>query len=209
MNEYSTNSGSLRDSLAYIDSIDEREGCGRGHSRRVSLLATRLAEASRASERMIAEIGLAGLLHDVGKASIPPGILSKAGPLTGNEFSIMRHHPRLGYEMLRDVPGLESILPGILHHHERFDGTGYPDRLREEEIPLIARMLSISDAFDAMTSPRCYRDARSCDDALTELKGESGGQFDPALVAAFLRIDLDGFSQDVESLRLHPKRRAA
>ncbi|MBC7771202.1 MAG: HD-GYP domain-containing protein [Pyrinomonadaceae bacterium] len=209
MNQYKNNLGSLANSLAFIDSIDERDGCGRGHSRRVSLLATRLAESTGADEQVVANIRLGGLLHDVGKASIPQGILSKPGRLNDDEYRVMQQHPRLGYELLRDIPGLEAILPGVLHHHERFDGGGYPSGLRENEIPQIARILSISDAFDAMTSPRCYRVACSCDQALTELKAESGGQFDPALVEAFLKIDLEEFSQDVETFRLHPRRRAA
>lgn len=209
MTQHKNIRGSLYSSLAFIDSIDERDGCGRGHSRRVSLLATRLSEATGADEHVTAQAGLAGLLHDVGKSSIPSSILSKPGRLTDEEFSIVRHHPRLGYEMLREVPGLESILPGVLHHHERFDGNGYPNRLQGDDIPLIARILAITDAFDAMTSPRCYREACTCDDALTELKLQSGKQFDPALVSAFLNIDLEEFSEDVEALRLHPMRRAA
>jgi len=209
MNQYTNYRGRLSASLAMIDSIDERDGCGHGHSRRVSLLTARLAEASGASPDDTSQAALAGLLHDVGKCMIPACILAKPGRLTDEESAIVRRHPRLGYELLSDVPGLEAILPAVLHHHERYDGKGYPSGLGEGEIPRLARLLCITDAFDAMTSFRCYSVPLTCDDALTELKSQSGRQFDPELVEAFLTLDLGEYTQDVESLRLVPQRRAA
>jgi putative nucleotidyltransferase with HDIG domain len=128
---------------------------------------------------------LGALLHDVGKLAVPPAVLLKSGPLTESEFVQVRRHPAAGVRMLRSLGAPREILPTVLHHHERWDGTGYPRRRAGEKIPLEARILTVADSFDAMTSTRPYRAPRGAPDALEELRRCAGTQFDPELVRAF------------------------
>ncbi len=133
-------------------------------------------------------LGLAGKIHDVGKLHIPPGVLSKAGPLTEDERSLIKLHPLIGESMLRRFEHLRSVLPAVRSHHERWDGGGYPDGLRGEEIPLQARLLSLADSYDAMTGRRPYRASVSPKEALAEIAAQSGKQFDPHLTGLFVRM---------------------
>jgi len=128
---------------------------------------------------------LGALLHDVGKLVVPSGVLLKCGPLTEEELRLMRRHPAAGARMLRTLGAPETILPLVLHHHERWDGDGYPTGRRGDDIPLEARVLCIADSFDAMTSTRPYRASWTPDKALEELERCAGTQFDPELVGAF------------------------
>lgn len=132
-------------------------------------------------------LALAGKIHDVGKLHIPPGILSKAGPLTEEEVAMIRLHPLIGESMLRRFERFREVLPAVRGHHERWDGGGYPDGLRGEEIPLSARLLSLADSYDAMTGRRPYRDPVHPVDALAEIAEQSGHQFDPSLTGLFIR----------------------
>jgi HD-GYP domain-containing protein (c-di-GMP phosphodiesterase class II) len=129
------------------------------------------------------------LLHDIGKIRVPDSILVKPGPLSDAEWHAMREHPRFGAAILKHIEGLSGCLPTIQHHHERFDGTGYPAGLRSSEIPLDARILAVSDAYDAMTSPRPYRrDKMSHQQATDELTRCAGRHFDPEIVRAFEKM---------------------
>jgi len=176
-------------SLAEIDALDRRDGCGYGHSRRVSILAGHLAAALGMSAHHVARISLAGLLHDLGKGVVPEWILTKPGRLTDDEYKIIQRHPAEGYEMLRGIAGLEDVLPGVLHHHERYDGAGYPFGLIGKAIPDSARILAIADTYDAMRSSRAYRGSRSHAETLAEIHACAGRQLDPFYVAEFVRLD--------------------
>ncbi|MGI9118719.1 MAG: HD-GYP domain-containing protein [Acidimicrobiales bacterium] len=145
-----------------------------------------MEELGVAADHPDAEYGF--LLHDAGKVGIPDGILSKPGPLTAAEWRIMRAHPVIGYQMLENIPFMTTAAEIVRCHHEMFDGSGYPEGLRGEGIPLAARAFSIVDAFDAMTSDRPYRQAMRPDQAGDELARMAGTQFDPAVVNVFLPL---------------------
>jgi HD-GYP domain-containing protein (c-di-GMP phosphodiesterase class II) len=130
---------------------------------------------------------IAGLLHDLGKIAIPDAILKKPGALTDEEFEVMKQHPVLGWLIVSAIPSLAETLPGIRHHHERWDGRGYPDQLAGEDIPLLGRLMAVPDAFSAMTTDRPYRKGLSTPEAIGRLREGAGTQFDPAMVVAFIR----------------------
>jgi len=138
---------------------------------------------------------MTGLLHDVGKIGVPEGVLQKTGRLTPEEFEQMKKHPEIGARILQDIKQISDLIPGVLHHHERFDGRGYPAGLIAENIPLMGRIICLADCFDAMTSNRTYRKAMPLEVALTEIRRCSGTQFDPSLTEAFLRIGAEKFRQ--------------
>jgi HD-GYP domain-containing protein (c-di-GMP phosphodiesterase class II) len=163
--------------------VDRRDGMTGGHCVRVADYSRILGErilGSRLQPLQVLEYG--ALLHDIGKIAIPDAILRKDGPLTDEEWLVMRQHPTLGYEILNGIAFLSDSLPIVLHHHERFDGEGYPDGLRGEAIDIGARIFSVADAFDAMTADRHYRRALSLDEAMHEVRKHAGSQFDPAVV---------------------------
>jgi len=145
-----------------------------------------LAEMGLADENREAEFGF--LLHDFGKVGIPEQVLNKPGPLTAAEWRVMRTHPVIGYQLVADIPFLRTAALVVRHHHEMFDGTGYPEGLRGEEIPLAARTFAVVDAFDAMTADRPYRPALALDEAVFELERMAGTQFDPEVVRVFAPI---------------------
>ncbi|MBV8781754.1 MAG: HD-GYP domain-containing protein [Phycisphaerae bacterium] len=175
--------------------VDAKDTYTCGHSERVGLLASRLATAAGLSTEQAERYRLAGLVHDVGKIGVSESVLSKTGRLTDAEFAQMKKHPEIGYQILRDIPLMDDILPGVLHHHERYDGKGYPTKLAGEDIPLIARVLALADTFDAMSSTRSYRPAMPRDAVLAEIKRCSGTQFDPTLAAAFVALDFSEFDE--------------
>ena len=131
----------------------------------------------------------AGELHDAGKVAIPEAILAKPGPLSEDEWAFVRRHPLIGERIVRSAPSLSRVAELVRSTHERFDGQGYPDRLRADAIPLGARIVSVCDAYDAMTSDRPYQRALGPDEALAELRRCAGTQFDPAVVEAFCRVN--------------------
>jgi HD-GYP domain-containing protein (c-di-GMP phosphodiesterase class II) len=178
---------------ALTAAIDAKDRYTRGHSERVSHVSTQIARAIGLSAEDVETIRIAGLVHDVGKIGVPEAVLCKQGRLTDPEFDAIKRHPQIGYGILQDIRPLKGVLPGVLHHHERWDGKGYPSGLSGESIPLQARIIAIADTFDAMSSTRSYRPAMPRDKVLAELQRCAGTQFDPALIPAFMRLDLSEF----------------
>jgi diguanylate cyclase (GGDEF)-like protein/putative nucleotidyltransferase with HDIG domain len=173
----------FRAAASLAKAVDLRDTYTGSHSARVAELAARVAARLGLDQEQIELSRLAGSLHDLGKLAIPEEILRKPGPLTGPERLVLERHPQIGFRML-DSLGIDPVAKWILHHHERWDGTGYPDRLPGPEIPLGARIIFVVDAFDAMTSDRVYRGRLTPDHALAELERCAGTQFDPNVVAA-------------------------
>jgi HD-GYP domain-containing protein (c-di-GMP phosphodiesterase class II) len=179
--------GSLK---ALTSSIDAKDQYTRGHSERVALIsrwiAERMSERQPLDEEQIHRIYLAGLLHDIGKIGIDEHVLRKNGKLTPEERECIQRHPSIGASILQGIKQMRDIVPGVLCHHERIDGTGYPDGLRGDEIPLTGKIVGLADSFDAMTSRRVYRDALSIETALDEIRRGLGTQFDEAVGTVFL-----------------------
>ncbi len=173
---------------ALMIALDYRDNETQGHSIRVVEYTERLAEELGVVEPELTHIRRGAMLHDVGKIGIPDRILRKPGPLDDEEWELMKLHPKLGWEMLRDIAFLEESARIVLAHHERYDGKGYPNGLAGEEIPLGARIFAVADTFDAMTSDRPYRKALPYSRARQELIDFAGTQFDPRVVEAFLRV---------------------
>lgn len=159
-----------------------------GHSMRVGKYAMELARYMKLPEDVVEDARHAGMLHDIGKVAIPDGILNKQGPLTPPETDTMQRHPVLGGKMVTDASIMGCARDGAVHHHERWDGTGYPDHLAGEDIPLTTRIISVVDAYDAMTTDRPYRKALGHEVALGELEASAGSQFDPYIVQEFLKL---------------------
>ena len=170
------------------NAIDARDPYTRGHSERVALLSRMMGELLGLEESECDRLYNAGLLHDVGKIGIRDDILLKQGKLTDDEFHVMQSHPVKSAEILYPVKQLRGLLPGLRHHHERYSSAGYPDGLHEEDIPLMARIIGVADTYDAMTSSRPYRQALPRRVALEELLKNSGLQFDPRCVTAFMTL---------------------
>ncbi|MFM7134147.1 MAG: HD-GYP domain-containing protein [Planctomycetota bacterium] len=178
---------------AFVSAIDAKDPYTRGHSQRVALVSRQIAEAIGLDADEVKTVHIAGLVHDVGKIGVPEQVLRKQGRLDDDEFALIRQHPVIGWRILRDIPQFAPMLGGVRHHHERFDGAGYPDGLAGEGIPLSARIISIADTFDAMSSTRTYRAARPRRTVLEEMARHGGTQFDPALLARFLELDLRAY----------------
>ena len=175
---------------AISNAIEAKDEYTRGHSERVTFYSMELARDLNYSNEQIKIIEFGGILHDVGKIGIPINILSKPSKLTDSEFAEMKKHPVIGEEIVREIKFLKPCLPIIRSHHERLDGFGYPDALKEEEIPENVRIVTIADAFDAMTSDRPYRKALPLEEAIKRLKESAGTQFDKNLVDVFLNITI-------------------
>jgi putative nucleotidyltransferase with HDIG domain len=175
---------------ALVNALDARDQETKGHSIRVSRYMMDIARelGVREGTQQWLDMQRGSLLHDVGKIGVTDNILLKPGKLEPAEWDVMRKHPEIGYQMLKQVTFLQGAAEIILSHHERWDGAGYPRRLRAEDIPLGARIFNVVDTFDSMTSDRPYRKAKSTMDALNEILKYSGSQFDPLVVEAFLDI---------------------
>ncbi len=172
---------------ALTASIDAKDPYTFGHSERVARISAELAKELGLSEDELKDMYLAGLLHDIGKIGIPDAILRKSSPLTPEERGIIEQHPQLGYKILLEVKPISHLLPGVLYHHERYDGAGYPEGLKGEAIPLLARIIAVADSYDAMSSSRPYRIGLSNSRTEEILSEGAGSQWDPLVVAAFLR----------------------
>jgi diguanylate cyclase (GGDEF)-like protein len=173
-----------RAAASLAKAVDARDTYTGSHSERVGEMAARVAKRLGLDAEQVELTRLAGSLHDLGKLAIPEEILRKPGTLTDSERLVLERHPQIGFRML-DSLGVDPVADLVLHHHERWDGTGYPDGLRAKQIPLSARIIFVTDAYDAMTSDRIYRPKRSARAALAELERCAGTQFDPGIVAAF------------------------
>jgi diguanylate cyclase (GGDEF)-like protein/putative nucleotidyltransferase with HDIG domain len=165
--------------------IDAKDHYTQGHSQKVAAYAVVLAQALGFSGAEVEEIRLSGILHDIGKVGVPEALLNKAGPLTAEEWETMKSHSALGAKLLDPMPGVERLQNHVRHHHEYYDGSGYPDGLAAENIPLGARIVAIADAYDTITSDRTYKRARTAEEAFAELERCAGTQFDAALVRTF------------------------
>jgi HD-GYP domain-containing protein (c-di-GMP phosphodiesterase class II) len=171
---------------ALCQAVETKDFYTRGHSDRVSRGSVMIAQEIGMRGERVEAIRYAGMLHDVGKLGVPTKVLQKTGKLTEEEYAAIQLHPMRGLDIVREIGFLDEALAGIMHHHERIDGRGYPMGLAGDEIPEFARVLAVADAFDSMTSNRSYRGARPVAEAIEELRKWSGTQFDPSFVDAFV-----------------------
>ncbi len=191
---------------ALTASIDAKDTYTSGHSLRVAHLVQLLAKAIGLDEHTVGRMHIAGLVHDIGKIGVPEAVLTKPGKLTEEEFDWIRRHPEIGHRILKDIPQLADILPGVLYHHERFDGQGYPEGVTGDDIPLVARLISLADAFDAMSSTRTYRPTLTRSEVLGEILDCAGTQFDPELAPIFVKLDFSEFDRLFAAHRVREQR---
>ncbi len=182
---------------ALTSSIDAKDPYTSGHSERVALLSKRISEELGFPPERVHQVYLTGLLHDVGKIGVPESVLCKPGRLTDEEYDRIKLHPSIGAKILGGIRHLDKVISGILTHHERPDGKGYPQGLRGEEVPLDGLIVGLADVFDAMTSDRTYRKALPLPVAVEEIRRFSGTQFDARLVGIFLALDLERVLEDI------------
>lgn len=168
--------------------VEAKDTYTRGHSERVSAYSVLIGEKMELSSRRLKTLKIGGIFHDVGKIGVPDSILLKEDKLTDDEYSKIKKHTVVGAEMLEPVSYFKNVLPIIKYHHERYDGTGYPEGLKGEKIPILARIVAVADSFDAMTSKRSYRNSLSLKKVKTELEKGKGTQFDPQIADVFLDI---------------------
>jgi HD-GYP domain-containing protein (c-di-GMP phosphodiesterase class II) len=170
---------------AVVNTLEARDPYTRGHTERVTVLAKGIAEELELSEEELFIIEIGALLHDVGKIGVPDAILHKPGPLLAEELAVIQEHPAKGRTILGSINYLEQVIPCVMHHHERYDGQGYPGKIAGGDIPLPGRIIAVADTFDAMTSDRPYRRKVAYPQAIEEIEANVGKQFDPAIVKAF------------------------
>ena len=173
---------------ALANAVEARDAYTGGHAERVAAYGLEIARAAGMKLAESPELEFGFLLHDIGKVAVPDAILFKSSKLTDEEYALIARHPATGYDILREVDFLGDAKLVVRHHHERWDGTGYPDRLAGEEIPLSARVFAVADTLDALTSDRPYRPASSFPDARERICEAAGTQFDPAVVEAYNRV---------------------
>jgi len=174
---------------AMLTALEFREKSTAFHSLGVNIIAIEIANEMKLPEDELRDLSWGTMLHDLGKLAIPDSILLKPGPLEQHEFELIREHPKIGAEILRNVKYFENVINIVLCHHERYDGDGYPRRLKGEEIPLLARICAVADAFQAMIDDRPYRKGMTIEAAVAEIIKGAGTQFDPKVVSAFLKVD--------------------
>ena len=188
---------------ALIAAVETKDVYTRGHSERVSEASVLIAREIGMREDRVASLRYAGLLHDIGKLGVPTRVLQKNGRLSSDEFEAVKLHPVRGLEMVREIEFLDEAFAGIMHHHERLDGRGYPMGLEGDAIPEFARVIAVADAFDSMTTTRSYRGARSVESALEELRRCAGTQFDPPFVRALVAA-IEAHGWDPAAVPLFP-----
>ncbi len=181
---------------ALVSSIDAKDPYTCGHSERVAYISRRLGEAAGLLPVEAQRVYLAGLLHDVGKIGVPDAVLLKPGRLTDEEFTCLKKHPEIGARILAKTPQVHDLIPGVVHHHERMDGRGYPGGLRGKDIPRLARILCLADCLDAMTTTRTYRACLPPTLAVAEVRRCAGTQFDPGLAEILLSLDIPSLLKD-------------
>ena len=189
---------------AYMESIqtvrytvEARDTYTRGHSDRVSEYSVLIGQKLNLSEEDIRRLRIGGLFHDVGKIGVPDSILLKEGKLSDDEYSQIKNHPSIGAHILSTASIFQDIIPIVKYHHEKYDGTGYPEKLKGNDIPYLARITAVADAFDAMTSRRVYRDSMSMQKVIEEIEDCKGTQFDPEIADSFIDI----LKNDFESIQ--------
>ena len=192
---------------AYMESIqtirytvEAKDTYTRGHSDRVSEYSVLIGEKLGMSKEDIRRLQIGGLFHDVGKIGVPDNILQKNDKLTDDEYSEIKNHPTIGAQILSTASIFQDIIPIVKYHHERYDGKGYPCRLKGKDIPYLARITAVADAFDAMTSKRVYRDSLSIDVVISEIEKNKGTQFDPEIADVFLDILKNDYDK-IEEIR--------
>ena len=164
------------------------------HSTRLAEWAVRIGRDLGLDDDCLRDLEAAAILHDIGKIGVPDAILRKPAKLTDEEYAVIKKHPEYGWAVLRAVPGFERVSLFVLHHHEAFDGKGYPAGLRGDEIPIGSRIVSVMDSFDAMVSSRPYRKGLPLDEAIKRLEADTGKQFDPIVTPRFIALARDGAS---------------
>jgi HD-GYP domain-containing protein (c-di-GMP phosphodiesterase class II) len=174
--------------IALTRSIDAKSPWTAGHSERVTRLAEAIGHSLHLNDEQMRILNISAILHDIGKIAVPEQVLDKPEKLTDEEFAVVRKHPRAGADILSSIPSYETILPGILHHHERWDGTGYPTGAGGTDIPLAARIICIADVYDALTADRPYRKAWSKEQTMRFFDEQKGKMFDPELVSVFQKL---------------------
>ena len=178
--------------VTFAHAIDAKDQNTNGHSERVAIYSAEIAKRMGMSDEEQEQIYYMGMLHDIGKIGIPDAILKKPGKLTEEEMQIIRNHPTIGGEILKDFTAIQGISDGARYHHERYDGNGYNEGLKGEEIPLAARIICVADSYDTMSSKRVYKELHEENYILSELDQCSGKQFDPEIVPFMIEMIKDG-----------------
>ncbi|MBN2498600.1 MAG: response regulator [Deltaproteobacteria bacterium] len=191
--------GYLETVTGMITALEARDAYTRGHSDRVALYSVTIAREMGMGGEQLANLNSGALLHDLGKIGVREEVLNKRGRLTDEEYEHIKTHPIVGAEIIGKMDAYKHLLPMIRHHHERIDGRGYPDGIRGDEICIEARIIAVADCFDAMTSKRPYRDPRSAEEAIAEIRKCAGSQLDPTAVGAFLIAHKRNAFRDVVS----------
>jgi HD-GYP domain-containing protein (c-di-GMP phosphodiesterase class II) len=175
--------------IALTRAIDAKSSWTAGHSERVTKFAEAIGRELNLNEDQMRVLTISAILHDIGKIAVPEQILDKPGKLTDEEFGVVKKHPQAGADIISSIPSYDIILPGILHHHERWDGTGYPKGIGEKDIPLLARIICIADVYDALTEDRPYRKAWSREQVYEFFEDQRGKMFDSELVDVFIKLN--------------------
>ena len=186
---------------AIAKTLDAKDTYTEGHAERVSAYCEQIARKLGMSEEDVRNVRLVALFHDIGKVGVPDSVLNKPGRLTDDEFDLMKQHTVVGGEIIKDLSMIPGVIIGARYHHERYDGTGYPEKLKGEDIPYIARIIAVADAYDAMTSNRIYRKHLTKEQVLSELEKGAGTQFDPDIVNTMIDLlrtgGIDNLSPDM------------